>query len=96
MNPDQLSLGVSLNGAGDPFQLEQSEMSVALAPQDPSAYAQLLVDVFEGDQILSVRADETEEAWRIIEPILDGWARGATPLVEYPAGSTGPVDPAAR
>jgi hypothetical protein len=23
-------------------------------------------------------------------------ARGATPLVEYPAGSTGPVDPAAR
>ena len=96
VNPDQMSLEVSLNGAGDPFQLERSEMSVALAPQDLSAYARLLVDVFEGDPILSIRADETEEAWRIIEPILHGWARGVTPLVEYPAGSTGPVDPAAQ
>jgi len=96
VNPDQLSLEVSLNGAGDPFQLERSDMSVALAPQDLSAYARLLVDVFEGDPILSIRADETEEAWRIIEPILDGWTRDVTPLVEYPAGSTGPVDPAAR
>ncbi len=64
-------------------------MSVALAPQDLSAYARLLIDVFEADPVLSIRADEAEEAWRIIEPILQGWARGATPLLEYPAGSTG-------
>ncbi len=89
VGPDQLSLEVSLNGAGDPFQLERTEMSVDLAPQDLSAYARLLVDVFEGDPVLSIRADEAEEAWRIIEPILDGWARGAAPLLEYPAGSTG-------
>ena len=63
---------MSLNGAGDPFQLERPEMSVALAPQDLSAYARLLVDVLEGDPVLSIRADEAEEAWRIIEPILDG------------------------
>ncbi len=96
VGPDQLSLEVSLNGSGDPFQLERSEMSVALAPQDLSAYARLLIDVFEADPVLSIRADEAEEAWRIIEPILQGWARGATPLLEYPAGSTGPANPAAR
>ena len=96
VNPDQLSLEMSLNGAGDPFQLERAEMSVALAPQDLSAYARLLVDVFEGDPVLSIRADEAEEAWRIIEPILAGWTRDAPPLLDYPAGSTGPIDPAAR
>ncbi|MCI4364216.1 MAG: glucose-6-phosphate dehydrogenase, partial [Thermoplasmata archaeon] len=50
------------------------------------AYQTLLADVLEGDQTLFVRADEVEEAWRVLNPIL---ARAARPI-PYPAGSWGP------
>ncbi len=90
VDPDLVTLEVNLNGAGDPFRLERAGMATALAPQELSAYARLLVDVFAGDPVLSIRADEAEEAWRIIEPILEAWRNEATPLLEYPAGSSGP------
>ena len=50
----------------------------------------MLDELLDGDVALSVRADEAEECWRIIQPVRDAWARGETPLDEYPAGSTGP------
>lgn len=90
VDPDRVTLEVNLNGAGDPFRLERAAMTVELAPQELSAYARLLLDVFDGEPVLSIRADEAEEAWTIIEPILDGWRNGATPLLDYPAGSSGP------
>jgi glucose-6-phosphate 1-dehydrogenase len=90
VDPDRVTLEVNLNGAGDPFRLERAGMAVVLAPQELSAYARLLLDIFAGDPVLSIRADEAEEAWRFIEPILDGWRNDATPLLEYPAGSSGP------
>lgn len=93
VGPDKVALEINLNGAGDPFLLERAEMATDLAPQDLSAYARLLVDVFEGDPVLSIRSDEAEEAWRIVEPILDAWHDGVTPLLEYPAGSSGPTGP---
>jgi glucose-6-phosphate 1-dehydrogenase len=54
------------------------------------AYAHLLLQILEGDRTLSIRDDEAEESWRVVEPILDTWARGQCPLLEYPAGSAGP------
>lgn len=90
MGPDRLSLDVALNGAGDPFCLEPASLELQLAPQELSAYARLLLDVFEGDPSLSIRGDEAEESWRTVEPILAAWDNGAAPLVTYPAGSDGP------
>jgi glucose-6-phosphate 1-dehydrogenase len=55
------------------------------------AYARLLLDVLNGDPTLSIRDDEAEESWRIVEPILARWAEGGVPLVEYAAGSQGPA-----
>jgi glucose-6-phosphate 1-dehydrogenase len=60
---------------------------VRLQPQDLSAYARLLLDVFEGNAVLSIRGDEAEESWRIVEPILAGWSTNAAPLLDYPAGA---------
>jgi len=90
LNPDRMELGVNINGPGDPFDLERVRMDAELAPQALSAYARLLLDIFDGNAVLSIRGDEAEESWRIVEPILDAWAAGAVPLGEYPAGSTGP------
>ena len=50
----------------------------------------MLLDILNGRSTLSIRGDEAEQAWRILTPVLDGWAGGAVPLGEYPAGSTGP------
>ena len=90
MNPDRMVLDLALNGAGDPFCLEPAELYLALAPQDLSAYARLLVEAIEGDPALAIRGDEAEECWRIVEPIVAEWERGTPPLLSYPAGSTGP------
>ncbi len=89
-NPDRIALAVNINGPGDPFDLEHIELSAELAPHDLPEYGRLLLDILEGNPTFSVRADEAEESWRIVEPILEAWAQGRVPLLEYPAGSDGP------
>jgi glucose-6-phosphate 1-dehydrogenase len=90
MDPDRVELDLSLNGAGDPFRLEPAALGLDLAPQSLSAYARLLLDAFAGTPVLTPRDDEIETSWQIVEPILAAWADDATPLLPYPAGSTGP------
>ena len=91
MGPDRMKLDLALNGAGDPFCLEAAALELTLAPQDLSPHARLLVEAIEGDPALSIRGDEAEECWRIVEPIVEQWARGVPRLLTYPAGSTGPT-----
>lgn len=93
MDPDKVSADLALNGAGDPFCLEPAHWELELAPQEMSAYARLLVDVLEGDPSLSIRGDEAEECWRIVEPILTAWNAGTSPIQAYAAGSLGPTVP---
>jgi glucose-6-phosphate 1-dehydrogenase len=89
--PDRLELAVNINGSGEVFDLEQATMIAELAPQTISAYGKVILDVLHCDPTLSIRGDEAEECWRIVEPILDLWAAGARVLEEYPAGSPGPA-----
>ena len=91
LDPDRMSLGININGPGDPFVLERIELDHDLAPQELPAYARLLLDALEGDPTFSIRGDEAEESWRIVEPIIDAWENWHVPLVEYPAGSDGPM-----
>jgi glucose-6-phosphate 1-dehydrogenase len=92
LNPDRLAMALNINGPGDPFDLETIELDTNLAPQEISPYGRLLLDLLRGDLTLSIRDDEAEESWRIIEPILESWRRGEVPLLEYPAGSDGPAE----
>ena len=63
-------------------------------PKEPNVgYETLIYDVMVGDQTLFTRADMVEQAWRIVQPVLDAWAReGAADLPIYPAGSAGPTE----
>jgi glucose-6-phosphate 1-dehydrogenase len=54
-----------------------------------------VLDILRGDPTLTVRGDEAEECWRVVQPIVDGWRAGMVPLLPYPAGSSGPVAPPA-
>jgi glucose-6-phosphate 1-dehydrogenase len=90
--PDQLAVQVNINGPGDPFELERLEVNAELSPHELPAYSRLLIDVLEGDPTLSIRDDEVEESWRVIEPIVEAWQANAVPLREYFAGSSGPEE----
>jgi glucose-6-phosphate 1-dehydrogenase len=59
-------------------------------PPELPAYGRILLDVLRGDATLSIRADEAEESWRIVTPVLESWARNVPPLEEYDPGSDGP------
>jgi glucose-6-phosphate 1-dehydrogenase len=88
LSPDGLSLRLNLNGEGDPFDLEQVRLEAQFPTQDLPPYSLLLKEILEGDATLSIRGDETEELWRIVEPVLQAWERDEVPLEEYPAGSS--------
>ncbi|HTR90403.1 MAG TPA: glucose-6-phosphate dehydrogenase [Trebonia sp.] len=66
-------------------------LATELGPPSLSAYGQLLLDVLSHDASLSIRGDEAEESWRVVTPVLDGWARDIVPMGGYPAGSPGPA-----
>ncbi|RYF73673.1 MAG: glucose-6-phosphate dehydrogenase, partial [Cytophagaceae bacterium] len=52
----------------------------------------LLLDVMAGDATLFMRADQVDEAWQIVMPILDQWAAQTDPAAMpiYEPGSWGP------
>jgi glucose-6-phosphate 1-dehydrogenase len=58
----------------------------------PEPYERLLVDALAGDPTLFIRTDEVMQAWRIVEPILQSWAKDEPPLAPYRAGTWGPDD----
>jgi glucose-6-phosphate 1-dehydrogenase len=95
LGPDRIVLNMNINCPYDPFDLEQIELSADFAPQNFfSAYERLFLDLLEGNTTLFIRADEAEESWQVVEPILDTWGKGLVPLLEYPAGSDGPPEAA--
>ena len=56
---------------------------------EAGAYVEVLRDLLSGTGNLSVAQDESELAWQIFTPVLQAWAAGTVPLLEYPAGSAG-------
>lgn len=92
LDPDRIGLSINVNAPGDLFDLDRAELDTTLGSGGLPAYARLLLDVLNGDQTLSIRDDEAEESWRIVEPILEAWAMGSVPLLDYPAGSDGPPE----
>lgn len=91
LGPDEMHLRLHVTGGDDPFALRDEELVAQLGVGQQRSYEEVLDELLDGDVALSVRADEAEQCWRIIQPVRDAWARGETPLDDYPAGSTGPA-----
>ena len=63
----------------------------AFSVDSPDAYETLILDALQGDASLFTRADEVEEAWSIVDPIVDSWASSPAPeFPNYDAGTWGP------
>jgi glucose-6-phosphate 1-dehydrogenase len=58
------------------------------------AYHRLLLDCMLGDQTLFTRADEVEEAWRVVTPALAAWEAPSDPasVPQYEAGTWEPTE----
>jgi glucose-6-phosphate 1-dehydrogenase len=85
--PDDVSLRVTGGAPESPMPLT---LNATPPGRELPAYGRVLLDVLNGGSTLSVGGDEAEEAWRVVRPVLEGWANGAVPLEEYAAGSAGP------
>jgi glucose-6-phosphate 1-dehydrogenase len=59
----------------------------------PEAYERLLLDALKGDASLFARSDEIEQAWGLIDPVIQGGlSPEAPPLEVYDPGSWGPEE----
>jgi len=97
IQPDEgITLRFGAKVPGQEFRVRSVSMDfsygAAFLEEAPEAYERLLLDAMVGDPTLFIRADEVEQAWRIVEPLLEVWAEGRPPLVPYAAGTWGPPE----
>jgi len=59
----------------------------------PEAYETLLLDVMQGDATLFMSADQVEQAWQLVMPVLTQWAKSDAGLLTYAPDSWGPHAP---
>jgi len=96
VQPDEgilLRFGAKVPGQG--LQIRTVNMDFrygsSFAVDSPDAYETLLLDAMIGDPSLFTRDDEVEQAWSILQPILDAWSGGSGgPMHFYAAGTWGP------
>jgi glucose-6-phosphate 1-dehydrogenase len=97
IQPDEgVSLQFEIKRPGPAMELAAVKMDFHYQdwfPPEPNVgYETLLYDVMIGDPMLFMRADTIEQAWRIVQPALDQWARDHDSLPTYPSGSEGPIE----
>lgn len=79
---------------GQAFQVRDVLMDMSYGTsfleEAPDAYERLLLDAMVGDPTLFIRSDEVDQAWQIVDPILQTWHETSAPLAGYAAGTWGP------
>ena len=90
-----ISLQFDVKRPGPDVELATVQMNFAYKdwfPHEPNiGYETLLYDVMIGDATLFNRADMVEDAWRVVQPVLDAWAAGGEPAM-YASGAAGPKE----
>ena len=93
--PDEsISLQFEVKRRGPVVELAPVKMEFSyndwFAKEPNVGYETLLYDVMIGDPTLFMRADMVEHGWRIVQPVLDAWAKGKPDFPNYASGSEGP------
>ncbi|HET9177480.1 MAG TPA: glucose-6-phosphate dehydrogenase [Terriglobia bacterium] len=85
-----IAIGTTVLGPSEAMKGEMVEMVACHhpRPEEMEAYERVLGDAMAGDASHFAREDYVEEAWRIVDPVLNG----ATPVYEYEPGAWGPSE----
>jgi len=85
-----IAIGTTVMAAGQEIKGETVEMVASRRPrpEEMEAYERVLGDAMAGDATLFAREDYVEEAWRIVDPVLNA----NTPIYEYDKGTWGPKE----
>jgi glucose-6-phosphate 1-dehydrogenase len=85
-----IAIGALVREADDSLPVAETELLVSQVsdPEEVQAYEELLSDAMGGNSARFARQDYVEEAWRIVDPVLDN----KTPVHPYAPGSWGPVE----
>jgi glucose-6-phosphate 1-dehydrogenase len=89
IGPDvAIAFGINTQAPVEDVRSEAVELLATRQPgvEEMDAYERLLQDAMAGDATLFARADYVEEAWRIVDPVL----QENTPLCPYDRGTWGP------
>jgi glucose-6-phosphate 1-dehydrogenase len=86
----EIAAAAMVKAPGDEFRGKMTELMAndASDVQEMEAYEELLDDAMHGNQMHFARQDYVEEAWRIVDPVLDN----ATPVHPYEPGTWGPPE----
>lgn len=86
----EIAAAAMVKASGDEFRGKMTELMAndSTDPQEMEAYEELLDDAMHGNQMHFARQDYVEEAWRIVDPVLDN----ATPVHPYEPGTWGPSE----
>lgn len=88
-----IGLGVQTKRSGEEMLGDRTELEVVRNPGTGSeeSYERLLTDAMAGDPTLFAREDAVEQAWRVVQPILDD----SRPVIPYTPGTWGPAEASA-
>ena len=97
VQPDEgLSLAFEIKTPGAVMRMTEARMDFSYAEafgrSDHDAYETLLLDCMAGDPTLFIRADATEAAWKVVDPVIAAWEHDRGMIPPYPAGSWGPPE----
>ena len=96
VQPDEgIHLEIGAKEPGPAMKLRQVNLDFTYGSAFPDApiadaYERLLLDAIRGDASLFARGDEVEAAWKLLTPILEGWAQYPEQVHSYDTGTWGP------
>jgi len=91
INPDvTIAMGMMVMTSGEEIAAEETEMVASRHPHAGAidAYERVLGGAMEGDTTMFAREDYVEEAWRIVDQVL----QAGTPIYEYEPKTWGPSE----
>jgi glucose-6-phosphate 1-dehydrogenase len=97
IQPDEgITLRFGAKVPGHSFRVRSATMKFSyeetFQEESPEAYERLLLDALIGDPTLFIRADEVEQCWRIVDPIVTHWENSVERIPLYEAASWGPAE----
>ena len=92
-----ISLSINSKPPGPRLRAKPVEMNFqyndSFRTVSPEAYERLLLDAMRGEATLFTRSDEIEEAWQVLDPILQSWQESVgIDIADYAAGTWGPSE----